>query len=728
MARLPIIGPLPDYTSLDENSVPVDRQQVVTDNSQQVLGQGITKAADTLQDAVDAGQKADAVTKTSNAITNLKLKAIADVDTAKQSAAPDGSGFSKGVLENFDKTSADSLTAATASGNPKVSQFLQPQIQNLRTQIAEHAMGWEYAQRTAFRTSSVTDNTQKLASVVEADPTQFASSLAQQRAVIDNIGLEPSERATLTQHATATLADAAAAGVARQNPQAMIDAINKPDSAPDDLKTLVGGLSNQQREVFRAKAQQQISTGYANSVVAAYRTQGPTAGAQALSAIDKLDQPPDIKAAILNDAQRGIDEWHAEARQTHAQDIIGLEERLGSGKTTPDDRGLALGLFRNGTLTAQQTGETIGRIEKSQEKKVDDDAIYQYASQAYQGGQALDPKDEHIRKAMDVVFTVATNHVPPGSPEWINRAADIGAKTGVTPDSAVGWARTNLISGDPATAAQAANAVQRITDANPRGAPFALDEHTKTMAKIVNDAVMAGTDPKVAVENARQITSMPDAARTRLEQIYNTKKASAVGDLSNQLKDPANGFRAHFWNGIPDVPPQMQGQFEELRSNYFKLTNGNVDQANKLATADLKNTWGITQVNGQKEFMQFAPEAMNPGLSTQAVQDDMQAAAKGHTDDPTKVRLLTTQDTYQSNGQRWGLGVPDKFGAYSALTDSKGRVIPYQLPTATQAVKDQAAKAAAAGMAKLHDLQAIEREKEKNELGEVYAQGHQAGY
>jgi hypothetical protein len=198
-----------------------------------------------------------------------------------------------------------------------------------------------------------------------------------------------------------------------------------------------------------------------------------------------------------------------------------------------------------------------------------------------------------------------------------------------------------------------------------------------------------------------------------LEERYkaNNNQLTKLGPaaLTNEIKADPNwkatgiyGFRTL----PPDVPPSMQGQFEELRQNYYKLTNGNVSQANDLAFKDLKNTWGVTQVNGPREFMQFAPESMNPGLTTEFLQKDMQEAAKGHTDDPTKVRLIATADTYHSQGQRWGLGVLNKQGMFDVVRSANGDPIPYQLPTAAASMQATREKAVADGMAKLHAAQA----------------------
>ena len=692
------------------------------------FGAGIGQAAAGLGNVVQQKYVADSATWAGDQLAQARVKAVQNLEAMKQALPPGDPGdFAGKFVGQFEKDNAPIL--ASADGNPVAQRMVTKGLGELKDTLQQHAVAFEASQRVAYRTDSVDQNLKTQLSAVEAHPElyqQVGSTLHDQMVAI---GLPNEKLYPALRQMDAQLSEAAANGLARQDPHGALQALNDPENAPAQFKPLLSGLSDQQRESLRTKATAGISANYADTVIGAYRSGGPALGAKVFASIDKIDEPADIKAAIYQHVETGLGQWRQEQQQTHAQDILGLEERLASGKPGSNDRGIALGLWRSGAWDAAKTGETIGRIEKVQEKAVDDNSLELAATDAYRRGVPLDPKDKDIRAGIDATFQTATKGVQPGSPEWINRAADIGAKTGVTPDSVISWSRTQLVGGDPKAAASAAQAIQRVQDANPRGTPFALDDKDKTMARLVNDAVAAGTDPIVAVENARRVTALPDADVKRLDEVYKQKQVGqkAENDLKTELKgDPT--FRPHIWNSIPDVPPQMVGQFEQLRQTYFKLTDGNADQAAKLAAADLKQTWGLTQVNGAKEIMQFAPEAMHPGLTTDAVRTDMETSAKGHTDDPTKVRLIATPDTYQSNGQRWGLGVPDKFGAYSVLTDDKGRVLPYQLPPATDATKAAYAKAAADGLAKLHEAQAIEREREKNLLGEIQVQGRQAGY
>lgn len=711
--------PIGDY----ESQVPVQEglRRIIPEVRPSQVGNAVEDLGFSAINAQRSMQAKDAAVYVGKGIAQARVSAEQTFLDAQQKPQEDidkDGGFTPSVMKSFTDASKDLVANAP---NPIAKQLMQSHLQQLGADLQIRAMKQDAENRAVQKVASATDSAKLAATAVELAPNSWKSAGGEQHASIANMGLPADIATKLQEQSNAVITQAAAKGYAKTNPAETLNRLNDPKDE------LFASLPLAQREATENYAKDQLATQTAGPIVDFYRNQGPTQGAKALQNIDHANLPDDVKQSVYQKVEAGLGQWHAEQRQVNAPALQGVEERLANGKTTLGDRGVVWDLYNKGAIT--DPGEMIGRIEKAQEKQVQDDAMRHYASEAYRTSTPLDPQDDQTKKAINDVFTYSTNGVAPGSPEWINRAADIGAKTGVTPKAAVDWSRTTLISGPPQDAARAAQTLQRMGDANPRGVGFAVDEHTKALAMMVNEAVHAGTDPTAAVEHARTVAALPEADRTRLDQIYRAKQYTqkSENDLTSLLKDTDNGFRSHFWQGIPDVPPEMTGEFEQLRSQYFKLTGGNVDQAGKLAVQDMKNIWGISEVNGPKEFMPFAPEAMNPGLTTSGVRADMEASAKGHTADPSKVRLIATADTYQSNGQRWGLGIPDQFGAFNVLTDEKGRMIPYQIPNGQQAFKSDFAKASADGLAKLHNLQSVSREKEQNAAGETIAQGRRLG-
>ncbi len=478
------------------------------------------------------------------------------------------------------------------------------------------------------------------------------------------------------------------------------------DKKPGLAKTFLDSLPAEEvgpgeRKVFATAIQKGQADAQASSIVDTYRNLGPNAGANALKQVDSITDP-DLRSAVLSSVDRGISQWHQEAQQTHQNDIISLEAKLASGQTTSKDVGSVYGLIHSGALTPEQGGNMIGRIQRKALDDIADDTFKNYAAKAVAQGQSLDPQDKDLRKGMDAYFQDATNGFSPGSQTWINRGADIARKTGIVPDSMVAYARTQLVSGDPQAAAAGASAIMRAIDAV-HGVPYALkdDKETISAAKIINDAVEAGTNPVVAVENQRQIFGMSDAAKKGLEQQYSDKKLqqSSLGTLRNLLSaDPGYSESRFLGMGhtVPDVPPPMLGAYEQLRQDYYKTTGGNVKAASELAADDLKHVWGISEVNGQKEWMPYAPEAQHAGLTTDAVKDAMQdfvakqAGVTSQLVDRDKIHLTPTVDTATTGGKVWTVSVPDKYGAYGPIMDKNNNPVTFTLPNATQGLKSQA--------------------------------------
>jgi hypothetical protein len=703
---------VPDEATYQPQVMPEDLPRKIVPRANETFATGAFENAVT---SIDKKYQQDSATWAGDQIAKARTAALQSLQQAQDTApAGDQTGFTQKYLTQFDKD--NEKLVSSAGSNPVAASMVQKGLGDLRDALSQHSLQWEAQQNVANRVNTLQDYVKTQSAVIEAHPEMHESVGSTAMTMLNASGMEPSKRLPIARQIDAAFSEAAANGLVKQNPQGMYNAIKDPENAPDQFKHVLDGLNDQQRERVLQRSQGALSAGVSNAVIATYRNEGPIMGAKALGAVDKTDQPPEIKAQIYADVEKGLSQWHAEARQTHANEIMGLEERLAAGKTNPNDTGVALDLFHKGVFTAEQTGEIRGRIEKAQEKQVGDQSNLIAATQAYNAGQGLDPKDKDARAGVRALFDTLTTNVQPGSPEWINRAADIAQKTGITPDSVIEWSRTALVSSQPAVAAQAAQAIQRQQDANPRGIGYAIDPETKAMAKMVNDAVHAGSDQTAAVENARKVAAMPDADKQRLDELYKQQKIAqaAPGALNTELKADPRFASGWFHKALP-VPPAMVGEFEELRQNYFKLTNGNVQQTNDLAFGDLKNTWGITKVNGKPEYMQFAPETMNPGLTTEYLRKDMEESIKGHTDEPTKVRLVPTADTFQSGGQRWGLGIPDKFGAYSVVTDKRGNPLPYQIPTAQASYQDTKAKANKEGMDRLHDIQQAAAASQKDE-------------
>src|SRR6185437_15540646 len=130
----------------------------------------------------------------------------------------------------------------------------------------------------------------------------------------------------------------------------------------------------------------------------------------------------------------------------------------------------------------------------------------------------------------------------------------------------------------------------------------------------------------------------------------------------------------------PKVMNALMGEFDSLTHQYFNKTGGNLQQAQQLAIADLKGPWGISEVNGKRELMKYAPEHMVPGLTAEMIRDDLRV--HGH---PDAHLTEDPQYTARSGGTVWQLTEPDQFGMYEPVRNDKNQPQLYTLPDVKEA-------------------------------------------
>jgi hypothetical protein len=730
---------IPDYTGVGTELpqafarpfIRPDDSGAIIGNAGADLGRGIAEAGAAIQQK----QQADAATWASNELTNFRLQTQQAFDQARSNAPDDAHGFTDGVLADFDKR-AGALTDA-AQSNPLGEQYLEKALPQLRAQVQENAMRWEAVQRTAFRTQSVLDNSSKLASIVQSDPTQLASVGAQLSGQINALGLDPDVRTQLRTRVAGQLAVAAAQGAAVQDPLGTLTKLGNPQD------TSFPGLDPQQRTAVQAYARAQLVHSQATTISQVYANEGFGAGDQALAALEQAQGlPADVRNDVLAKTNALVQQLRTQRRQQYAPQLSQLEENIASGKAGDEDRGAAWELYQHGALDPGQLAGTLSAIDRSELKASQDNVALDAVAKAYTMSTPLDPKDSGARQAADQYFTTKlAAGVQPGTPGYANAAVQMARHTGIVPDSAISWARANLTSGDPQVAAQGADLIARLEAGNPRALGFALDDRTKAMADSISQAVKAGTPAPIAVQNARQLAQISPAQMTELKQQWAATKPATTqaGALTNLLKsDPE--FKPGFFSDLPQVPTAMQGEFDTATQRYFDLTGGNIEQARQLAMQDLKRVWGVSDVNGKREILPYAPEVMFPGLTSADVRQDLASSVAANAQAvrrydpetgnlvqaaaaPDSIRLVPTDRTARTNGMEWQLGAPDQYGAMDVLRGTDGNPLIYRLPvsqTDFDAVRTAQAQAAIGKARQLQESRAqslaIAQQAEREEL------------
>lgn len=739
---------IPDYTALGPTPVPTPsyRRPMVDDSAVRVSDalSGVGAAIGNVADAVQQKRTADAATWASNQLTDFRVQTELAIQDAKSKAPDDPQGFTPGVLADFDKR-ADELTGVAAE-NPLAGQFLQKAIPNLRAQVQENAMRWESQQRVAYREQSVLDNTAKLAPLVQSDPSQRLTVGAQLLSQIDAAGLEPDKRAVLKNHVISELAVAGARGAAQADPKGVLGQLNDP------TQTL--GLSPEQRDGLQQFARGQIVSQQSTALAQVFKDQGAVAGNKAMAAFDNdASLSPDVRDDIRQKTNGLVSQLREDQRAQYVPQIAQLEQSIAAGKAGDLEKAQAHALYDANALSPDQFISTTSEITRSQKKGDRDAQVLAEGMNNFANSTPMDPKDGDDQKAANAVFNALAAKLPstptgklaaaaaavsgtpqpgtPGTDGYANAAVAVTQHVGIVPPDVISWGRANLTSGDPKSAAAAANLLSRLDEANPSAYGFAVDDpKTRAMVSTIANAVKAGTDPEAAVALARRNASLPQPELKALDEQWKQNQNAAQKGQPNALTSILSSdqnFKPGWFSSVPKAPPLMQGEFDDLTRRYYDETAGNLGQARQLAAQDLKRTWGVTEVNGQRELMQYAPESMFPGLTAGMVRNDLTAtvAANGaafQDVDPSKVHLTATDRTARTAGLDWGLMQPDKFGAYEPIVGKDGNPLVYRLPVQSN---DVSAVHARQRQAALDDARATQQLRSDAQAGQEWALEHQ---
>ena len=725
-----------------ETEVPVQEgmRRIIPEASGASIASGLQDLSVATQKVVQAQASAYA----GSAVSRLRLGAeqsLLDGSSASSDDIEQAGGLTPFVMKGF-KSAADQ--ALQDAPNPLARKMVQQSINTLGADLQARTMRQDAANRVAQRSAGALDSAKVAATAVELNPDSWQSAASEQLSSIQGLGLDPQTTLSLSRSVDQQLSEAAGRGFAKQDP---ISTLNRMNDASDPL---FAGMPLEQRSGLMQYARGQLVDQEATGLAQVFRDNGATAGTQALTALSKSTAiPVDLRDETVQRTNALVSQLREQSREQHVQTISQLEENVAKGQVTSGDRASAYRLYENNALDPSQLAGTLASIDRAQIKQAQDGVSLAAISAAYTNKTPLDPKDKDVQDATDQFFQGMTRGVTPGSAEYANRAAEVSVRTGIVPSSAVSWARANLTSGDAQSAAQAADLVSRLQEGNPRAAGFAVDDKTKAMADSISQAVQAGTAPQLAVDQARQNANLSKDDTKALDERWQAavtgstdKTAQAQSSALTTLLKTDPTFKPGFFSDVPSVPAAMQGEFDDLSKRYFELTGGNLQQARQLAARDLKSTWGVTEVNGKREIMEFAPEAMFPGLSPLVVRQDIEktvgdnpqafqrmSPTSGQLEtvkpDPNTIRLIPTDRTARTNGLDWQLGAPDEFGAMDVLRGKDGTPLTYRLPvnaTDFDAVRQRMSEAA---IAKARELQKSRTQQEdvRAESGDMSGTG-----
>lgn len=276
------------------------------------------------------------------------------------------------------------------------------------------------------------------------------------------------------------------------------------------------------------------------------------------------------------------------------------------------------------TFIASEQKKVNRRISRQKQQNKEEVAAAKKLAKTARGKLFLDPsipanpaKGSEDREDVNLAY----DDISPGwqglpEQDQINLNVDFVTNTGIIPDQMISNVNSSMRSGTVEQVGLMSDFISRVQEESPASLKDIPDE-SRSISLQVSDAVRAGIDPEVALEQARKFTfGLTDTEKDNIK--LQTQAVSK--DLSGDLQSLANastdkgGFDAGIFGGlfssVPDVPGAMDGDFRNSFSRFMNITGGNVDQSQKLAFQATKSVWAVTETGGPKRFMKYAPEVL----------------------------------------------------------------------------------------------------------------------
>lgn len=366
--------------------------------------------------------------------------------------------------------------------------------------------------------------------------------------------------------------------------------------------------------------------------------------------------------------------------QAHVDDLTAVHQQLAGGAFGNGVEQSLHGLYRAGALSEEGLFSGMAESLRNQKSRLEDEASMQMVDDVVHGQRQgpLDPKDKTQAAAVDKFFQEhVTQSGSVSDPQYAAGAAEIFRQTGILPESVQSKIRTGLMSGDPVRAASAAALAAKVQGVNPQADAFVSNPKLAALSSLINENIKAGMAPQQAYSLAVGRTDIPDAQRKIRDANYG-KAVKTQGPNAQALQSELDAATPGMFAHSPAAPVAMQADYEGLVREYYDQT-GDLGKARDIAGTQLRQTWGVSTVNGTAELTKYpVPESLVP-----TVRADVASSVKaaGYDGDPSQVHLTPNANTDASGGKIWSLTHVDaQTGATDVLLDKNNRPLQYHVP------------------------------------------------
>ncbi|CFQ88045.1 MULTISPECIES: hypothetical protein [Yersinia] len=311
----------------------------------------------------------------------------------------------------------------------------------------------------------------------------------------------------------------------------------------------------------------------------------------------------------------GAQQWQDMQEQLRYGGIVGAAKNL-----TPSSRQELLETMRPsdpnmaGFAKAQQRWEKMEAKFTVLDKEWEANQATQRVASSLEKNFPLDPTDKNNQLAADNYFNsqVAPNFNINNS-ETLGQLATLTTRTGIIPTQIKSMMNAASTSRDPALVVPMAKLYGQIFDNNPAAAT-GVDSGTMAFFTKVYSFDRAGVPADKAVDMAYNLVYQQDE---RTKQMVNTqlRDKDFIVARDKAAQSNINNISPGWFSGPDAQKPGTSNQlymrdYQTIYDANFAQTGGDAQQAEAMTNAQIKSVWGISSVNGSKEVMKYAPEAV----------------------------------------------------------------------------------------------------------------------
>ncbi|BDI42311.1 lytic transglycosylase [Escherichia coli] len=226
-------------------------------------------------------------------------------------------------------------------------------------------------------------------------------------------------------------------------------------------------------------------------------------------------------------------------------------------------------------------------------------------------GEKLDPSNKSMQKAAD--YTEMAQNFRINDASTHDGVVRLVAQTGIMPSQVITQLSAVSRSSNQEVVKNAANLFSRLYEtenASIGNMPKDMQGFYLTVKQLTD----SGMSADAAIEQAQNLTyNQTDALRAQLSSVQSTREYkkerdsaanSAVSNMTHWLRwDPS----------ADDQTPEaalFRNDYQMLYDVNYRLAGGNADVAKQMTNQQIARTWSISEVNGEAQFMKYAPEAL----------------------------------------------------------------------------------------------------------------------